>query len=76
MDSQIIEQLLALKDNLNNPEGDDDESNNLTPEEQIANTEQAIWDLINAQDNQLQVFGQNVRDVKTQVPGWLDQDIT
>ncbi|MGK7941040.1 MAG: NF038122 family metalloprotease [Crocosphaera sp.] len=81
VDSQIIEQLLTLKDNLNNPGGeeeeeeeDDDESNNLTPEEQIANSEQAIWNLINGQDNQLQVFSQNVRDVKTQVPGWLDQD--
>ena len=85
VDSEIIEQLLALQDNLNNPgeedddddeEEDEDEGNNLTPEEQIANTEQTIWNLINAQDNQLQVFSQNVSDVKTRVPGWLNQDIT
>ncbi|MDJ0845384.1 MAG: NF038122 family metalloprotease [Crocosphaera sp.] len=68
IDPQIIQELLTLQANLNNG------GTGLTPEQQIANTDQAIWNLIYGQDNQLQLLSEDLRDVTTRVPGWLNQD--
>ncbi|MDJ0662150.1 MAG: NF038122 family metalloprotease [Crocosphaera sp.] len=89
IEGDIEQELLTLKDNLANPggSGDDDDDDDddewddddvipLTPEEQRANTNQAIWDLIYAQDNKLQQFSQEVVDVNTRVPQWLEQETT
>ncbi len=91
IEGAIEQELLLLQDNLANPGGGDDDDDDddddeyeyddddgilLTPQQLIDNTNQKIWDLIYAQDNQLQQFSQEVRDVNTRVPQWLDQDTT